>query len=182
MNGLSKSDQNLNENEGLLNQTMIALSDDTRKFLRDSRIMNESSHIAKTFRNSNPSLDNSPSASPRFQRKPPIRRTPAGKKTLREIALEQKTGNGHVPSLAHASSAPSLFDPFAGEIGNELRDSNSRSSLDINRDCMTNANSGLLTRVGIEESKTDDGDPFLELISQRHKPQQRVGPLAAKFE
>ena len=136
---------------------------------------------AEKCRNSNSSLDGELLGSPRFQRRQPVKRCPPGKKTLREIALEQKLGNEHVQSLAHASSAPSLLDLFAGSIDKELQ--NSKSSSDIN----SNTNVPLLAQDGCNESRTDSPDPFLELISQRHKPQQSMGPQngsawVAKFE
>ncbi len=151
---------------------MYALSDDARQCLRDSRLFNmESPENAGKLRNSNPSLESEGWSSPRFQRKPPVKRCQPAKKTLREIAMEQKIGNGHVP-LAHASSAPSLLDPFEGNIGNVLH--NSKSSSDINRNVEPSVNGGLLAPVGFEDSRTDSHDPFLELITQRHKPQQNV--------
>ena len=163
MNGLSTSDQSLNESDGLLCETMCALSDDTRQFLRHSRIMMESEN-KKKLRNSNPSLDEKAWDSPRFQRKPPVKKSQPVKKTLREIAVEQKLGKGHDPVLTHASSAPSLFDPLAGNM-------DGKSSSDINRNCNTTSNGGILQQVGFEGSKTDDSDPFLA-ISQRHRSQQ----------
>jgi hypothetical protein len=159
---------------------MCALSDDTRQFLRNSRIMTESSENGK-LRNSNPSLDSGLLDSPRLRRKPLVKKSQPGKKTLREIAIDQRIGKGHVP-LAHASSEPSLF---AGNFGNELH--NSKSSSDINSNSDASSNVELLAQAGSEQSRTNSPDPFLELISQRHKPQQNVGqrngtPWFAKFE
>ena len=179
INGLSTSDQSLNESEGLLNQTMYALSDDTRSFLRNSRIMMESSGNAKKLGNSNPSLNTKAWDSPKFQRKPPVKRSQPGKKTLREIAIEQKIGNGHVSVLAHASSAPSLSDPPAGNM--DVNCLSSKSSSDFNRNSSTTSNAQILEQVGFEGSKTDDTDPFLA-ISQRHKSRQNVAALVANFK
>lgn len=141
---------------------MCALSDDTRQFLRKSKLMMESQENAKLCENANPS--------PRLVRKPQVKKQ--NKKTLREIALEQKIGNGHVPFLAHASSEPSLLHPVAGNMRNELHCS--KSSTDINRDSDLSSNADMSTRE-LEKSRTDNTDPFLELISQRHRSQQNVG-------
>ena len=177
INGLSSSDQNVNE--GLLSQRMCSLSDDTRQFLRNSKMM-ESSESAEKCRKSDPSLNRERWDSPPFQRRQPVKKYHPGKKTLMEIAMEQKIGNGHVPSLAHASSAPSLLDPFESKNKDELY--NSKSSSNANRN--TNVE---LSQVGLQDSRTDNSDPFLELISQRHKPQQNVrqpngSAWAAKFK
>lgn len=153
---------------------MCALSDDTRHFLRHSRIMMESEN-RKKLRNSNPSLDEKAWDSPRFQRRPPVKKSQPEKKTLREIAAEQKFGKGHVPVLTHASSAPSLFDPLAGNT--DANSHSSKSSSDINRNCNTTSNGAILQQVGFEGSKTDDSDPFLA-ISQRHRSQQEGGTTA----
>lgn len=146
---------------------MCALSSDTQQFLRHSRLMVESSADMKVCQNSN--TQNELWDSPRSSRQPPAKQFLPEKKTLMEMALQQKTRNGHVPSLAHSSSAPSLFDPLAGNMDNELQ--NSKSSSDITRNSKMSSNVKLLAPIKLEEQRTDNPDPFLELISQRHKTQ-----------
>lgn len=181
INKTTCSNEHLNQSNGLVSETLQGLSKDTRHFLLKSPIQNDESKFR--LGRSSPSIDTTSGHSPRLQRRlhNSVRssrspRREVRKKTLQEIACEQKLGNND-ENMTHALSAPSLLEYSSGNENYGQYNTSNRKQTPSNRvDNQTNliSNVDLLGQIEFVGNKPElDEDPFLE-ISQRHERAQNA--------